>query len=196
MSINLQAVGLPTAPRHDLFPSQTGLFDRPSPGSYEPGSFSHAFSPLRSFFASPPGYLFRRNLVCQGFLPSSRHRRSRLLVREHTLSRYVPPSGFLNLSTACSASGFVGLLHPTATCRVLSVQGFLPIRSRPDSSPGVPPCRYRSDCSPPRRLPHSGGSTSRLCSANRSVLRGRGLAALSVAPLFGFHLPQAWADPS
>lgn len=72
-----------------------------------------------------------------GFLPSSRHPRRRLLPREHTLSRYVPSSGFCNLSTAYSASGFVGLLHPTATSRVGSVQGFLSTRSRPDSSPGL-----------------------------------------------------------
>jgi hypothetical protein len=72
-----------------------------------------------------------------GFLPSSRHHRQRPLSREHTLSRYVPSSGFCNLSTAYSASGFVGLLHPTATSRVDSVQGFLSTRSRPDSSPGL-----------------------------------------------------------
>jgi hypothetical protein len=60
-------------------------------------------------------------------------------VREHSLSRFVPPSGFCALSTACSASGFAGLLHPAATSRVVSVQGFLPIRSRPDSSPGECP---------------------------------------------------------
>jgi hypothetical protein len=32
--------------------------------------------------------------------------------------RFVPPSGFLNLSAACSASGCAGLLHPATTSRV------------------------------------------------------------------------------
>jgi len=39
------------------------------------------------------------------------------------------------------------------------------------------------------RLPRSAGSASRLYSANRSVLRGRWLAFLSVAPFFGFPPP-------
>jgi len=40
------------------------------------------------------------------------------LVREHTRSRWVPSSGFLNLSTAYSTSQLPGLLHPGATSRV------------------------------------------------------------------------------
>jgi hypothetical protein len=39
------------------------------------------------------------------------------------------------------------------------------------------------------RLPQSADSASRLYSANRSVCRGRWLAFLSVAPLFGFSPP-------
>jgi hypothetical protein len=46
-----------------------------------------------------------------------------------TRPRYVPSSGFLNLSTVYSTGGFAGLLHPAATSRVCSVQGFLPPRS-------------------------------------------------------------------
>jgi len=38
-------------------------------------------------------------------------------------SRFVPSSGFLDLSTACSTTGIAGLFHPAATSRV-SVQGF------------------------------------------------------------------------
>jgi len=55
--------------------------------------------------------------------------------REHPLPlrsvlRFLQPlDGFLRLRP-------VGLLHPTATSRVLTVQGFLSTRSRPDSSPG------------------------------------------------------------
>jgi len=52
-------------------------------------------------------------------------------VRELPDSRFVPPSGFLNLSAACSVVGFTGLFHPAATSRVspCAVQGLLPSRS-------------------------------------------------------------------
>jgi hypothetical protein len=60
------------------------------------------------------------------------------------------------------------LLHPAATSRV-SVQGFLPIRSRPDSSPGAAPLPLATARSPANRLPRTGASTSRLFSADRSV---------------------------
>jgi hypothetical protein len=121
------------------FHIRRGLLDQPSPESLDPGSFSHVLSPLRSSFANSSRLPLSRQPILLGFLPFARHRRSRPPTREYTFSRYVPPTGFLNLSTACSASGFAGLLHPAATCRVLSVQGFLPIRSRPDSSPGCAP---------------------------------------------------------
>jgi hypothetical protein len=144
---------------------------RPSPGSCKPGSFSRALSPLRSLFAAPPCRTLSERLVLPGSWPSSRHHRRRPPTREHTLSRFVPPSGFCNLSTACSASGLAGLLHPAATSRVSSVQGFLPIRSHPDSSPGDAPLPLASGCLPARRLPPPETSASGLCSANRSVLQ-------------------------
>jgi len=64
-----------------------------------------------------------------GFLPSSRHHRRSPPVRGSPIPRDVPPTGFLNLSTVCSASGFAGLFHPAATSRV-SVQGFAPVPQR------------------------------------------------------------------
>jgi len=67
-----------------------------------------------------------------------------------------------------------------------TVQGFLPARSLPGSSPVRASVTLPPSCSPASRLPHRGASPSRPCSAVRSVLRGRGLASLSVAPLFGF----------
>jgi len=144
----------------------------------------------RSFFASPPGWAFRNSLSCLGFFPLRDITGSVYLPREHILSRYVPSSGFCNLSTVSSASGFVGLLHPTATSRVLSVQGFLPTRSCPGSSPGIAPLPLPNrPLTALGRMPCSTGSASRLCSACRSVLRGWWLAFLSVAPLFGFTPP-------
>jgi len=136
MLVDLWAIGLPTTLGTICFHIRRGVANQPSPVSYESGSFSRVRCPLRSSFATPSGHSFRRSLSCYGFLPSSRHPRRRPLTRENALSRYGPSSGFRNLSTACSASGFVGLLHPTATSRVLSVQGFLSTRSRSDSSPG------------------------------------------------------------
>jgi hypothetical protein len=103
--------------------------------------------------------------------------------------RYVPSSGFFNLSTVFSTIGFAGLLHPAATSRVLSVQGFLPCRSPPDSSSVGAPVPFSHQRSPASRLPRSCKSTSRRWSAKRCVPRGRGLALPSVAPLFGFAPP-------
>jgi hypothetical protein len=60
-----------------------------------------------------------------GFRPSSRHLQRRPHARENTLSRFVPPTGFLSLSTGYSATGFAGLFHPAATSRVsLPFRGF------------------------------------------------------------------------
>jgi hypothetical protein len=99
---------------------------------------------------------------------------------------YVPPSGFLNLSAACSGPDSTGLFHPATTSRVLPVQGLpascsrsassatrapLPLSTRPSPSgdDGRAPCpRLRGfdpqevaflgfgNQPPPRSLPSSG----------------------------------------
>jgi len=91
-----------------------------------------------------------------------------------TSRRFAPPTGVM------------GLFHPTATSRVLAVQGFLPNRSRPDSSSGAAPMPFPEILSPANRLPRMTESTSRRFSAIRCVPQGRGLAFPSVAPLVGF----------
>jgi hypothetical protein len=153
------------------FHLRRGFVSQPSPVSLETGSFPHVLSPLRSSFATPSGLPFRESLSCLGSFPFRDITGGVHLPREHTFSRYVPPSGFLSLSTACSASGLAGLLHPAATSRVSSVQGLLSTRSRPDSSPGsssLPlPDRPLTVLG---RLPCSAGSASRLYSTSRSVL--------------------------
>jgi hypothetical protein len=53
--------------------------------------------------------------------------------------RYGPPTGFLNLSTVCSAPKLAGLFHPAATSRISLVQGLLSPRSHPSSSEGACP---------------------------------------------------------
>jgi hypothetical protein len=145
-----------------MFPHLVRLLEPPSPESCETGSFSRALRPLRSYFADPPGYSSRSNLSGQGFFPLRDVTGAVHSARENTLSRFIPPAGFLSLSTACSVSGFVGLLHPTATCRVFTVQGFLPIRSRPDSSPGRAPLS----------LPERPLTTEVAATASLSRLRG------------------------
>jgi len=111
--------------RHRLCPisrADAASSDRPSPGPCESGSFSRVSSPLRSPFAVPPATLpnhFARMAVLPGSLPSSRRHRGCPLIREHAFSRYVPSSGFLNLSTVCATFRFCRLV--SSRCHV---QGF------------------------------------------------------------------------
>lgn len=120
-----------------------------------PGSCARASSPLRSLFAAPPGRPSSERPLLPGFLPSSRQPRRRPRprhcflgapcgVREIPTSRFVPPSGFLSLSAACSVNESAGLFHPAATSRVSSraVQGILPTTQRfPARRRTLPPCR-------------------------------------------------------
>jgi hypothetical protein len=150
---------------------------------------------------SPSEFLRQSSLLllseppsCQGFVP---HRgvtdgaeRTRALPGVPLRFR---PQAFSASRRLPTTTGFAGLLHPAATSRVVTVQGILPLHSRPDSSPGRAPLSLSPERSPASRLPPSDASTSRLCSVDRCVLRGRGLAFLEVAPLFGFVLPQVLA---
>jgi len=101
-------------------------------------------SPLRSLSAAPSGRLLRGGTTLPGSLPSSRlHRWC-----PHTRKLPLPLRSVLGLSQPLD-----GLLHhsalrayciPLPRAGFLSVQGLLPIRSRPwlITSP-LPPCRYR-----------------------------------------------------
>jgi len=134
--------------------------------------------------------------VLPGFLPSSRRHRRCPLMRERARPRYVPSSGFCNLSTAFSTSCFAGLFHPAATSRVTSVQGFVPVSQGPRLvAVTLPPCRFSAlahhsrsgPCgSYPSWLPRACPSTSRPCSAIRCVSPAGCLSLLASAPLFGF----------
>jgi hypothetical protein len=163
---------------------QKGFASPTVPRTFRVGFILSCLIPSSEFLRCTSLSRLSERRVLPGFWPSSRHHRRHPRLRERTLSRSVPPSGFRNLSTACSASGFAGLLHPAATSRV-SVQGFLPIRSRPDLSPGDAPLPLASDYLPARRLPQPAASASRLCSADRSVPESLWLTSSQVAPLFG-----------
>jgi len=97
---------------------------QPSPTACAMGSSSRASCPLRSVFACAPAPpLSVRRVLPWGSLPSSRRYRWSPHLAGLPGTRFVPSSGFLDLSTACSTTGIAGLFHPAATSRV-SVQGF------------------------------------------------------------------------
>jgi hypothetical protein len=74
--------------------------------------------------------------------------------------RFVPSTGFLNLSTVCSAFGFAGLFHPAATSRVFIRSGVSPVAQRfPARRRVLPPCRC---CAPTGRRPGRRERASRL----------------------------------
>jgi len=95
----------------DLFPyRRVASSHRPSPGSFDPGSFSRVASPLRSSFARHPCRSFRS---CRPARVSSLSAASPIGVHSscrHARQRYVPSTGFLNLSTACSTDRLRGLV--------------------------------------------------------------------------------------
>jgi len=160
-----------------------------SPEPVDSGSSSHVQPPLQSSFVEPPALSRRRRAlparVSSLFAASpagSTHARL-------ATPRFVPPSGFRNLSTACSPTDSTGLFRPAATSRV-SVQGLLPTRSTPDSSPGDSPLplggfRARGVCRSRRRSPRLRGVAPRA-----DAFRQVGVSTFPpVAPLRGFNEP-------
>jgi hypothetical protein len=88
--------------------------------------------------------LLSERTVLPGFHPSSRRHRRCLLGAGGPSSRYVPPSGFLSLSTVCSTFDFAGLFHPAATSRVMRpFRGFSRSAAVPTRRRALPPCRCR-----------------------------------------------------
>jgi hypothetical protein len=132
-------VPCPTRPRPVSVPGRV-LHDRPSAGIVRPQVHpsltdlpfrvpSH-LSPARCL--SAPGSLL-------GFLALPRRHRSASTHARRSRPRYVPSSGFLGPSTACSALRLGGLFHPPAMSRTIPVQGLLPPRSHSPSSGGGAP---------------------------------------------------------
>jgi len=192
----LQAIGLPAAPSLDLFPYPAWLFDPTVPRPLRIGF-------ILSCRVSPSEFLRRSSWsplsgrpILPGFRPSSR------LDRRCPLgARVLRPALRSVLRFSQPLDGFRHLPAVRACCIPLPRPGFVPFRgfSRPTavpgSSPGRAPLPLSSVRSPASRLPRSNASASRPCSAVRCVSRGRGLAFLGVAPLFGFFLLQALARP-
>lgn len=127
-----------------------------------------------------------------GSRPSSRHHRAASTHRGwHPALRYVPSSGFLSLSTACSATQ---LGRPVPSCRHVQgslspFRGFSPAAAGPPSSGS--PCPHAVTGAALTQANPSchaiTASTSRPSSASDRVARLRGLAVAALAPLFGFR---------
>jgi len=170
---------------------------RPSPGPLETGSFPHASCPLRSAFAVLPASP-SLTTTCLGVPSLFAVSPEESTVRGFPNPRCVPSSGFLNLSTVCSASGFAGFFHPATTSRV-SVQGLGPVPQLYRLVAGL--ClpalsEFALTGCPAATLARR---ASRLSSTVRGDRRGRWLAYHDAAPLFGvsssrFSLPDRAAE--
>lgn len=112
--------GLLAGPRfHPFSELGRGFARRPSPAAIRrSGSSSLVSLPLQSSFARPPAPSFRSGPYLPGFSALFATSPETSTIRERSTARFVPPSGFLDLSTVYSVSGFAGLFHPAATCRV------------------------------------------------------------------------------
>jgi hypothetical protein len=170
---------------------KTVFSDRP-PSPKGQGLLPRLSSPLLSSFelspAPPPGgealparvsYLFA--VVSSIHLPRS----SQL--------RYVPPSDFLNLSTAFSAANLVDLFHPTTTSRLFCSGDCSLHTARSPHRGKLPPCCSSLFPSLPGRPPVSDMSTSRLSSTWRSVVLAeantRAPLQFSSSPRYSLRLP-------
>jgi len=141
---------------------------------------------------------FRSGARLLGFQPSSRHHRfASTTAGASQATCYVPSSGFLNLSTVCSAKRPTGLFHPAATSRVLArsgasplVQPFFPHREE------LPPCRSSRPSSPAETGCQSNAPRLRGFSPHEVALSpGLVLPAPRPAPLFEFPVPPGVLSP-
>lgn len=177
----------------DLFPCVTALPDRPSSVSCEAGSFSRAHLLLRSSFVRASFWPLSRPSALPGFFPSSRRcpkpstcTGAHLLPLSSTLRFSQPLGGLLRLRPLRAYSipqPRPGLFRPGGSPDSQPPQ--LIAGSCPHEVGSLPLTGCHEDC----QLPLPVTSPSRLCSANRCVLQGRGLAFPSVAPLLGFCPP-------
>jgi len=152
--------------------ARSSPIDRPL--SVHSGSFSHEAVPLQSTFASTAV----RRLSTRTLLPGVSSLIATSPERIHIphgfpVPCFVPPSGFLSLSTVSSAPRLRGLVSSHRRVQGSSpVQGLLPLHVRPSSSEGDAPLplgpRPLSD-SRMNRHPRPSTSTSRLCSVKRCV---------------------------
>jgi len=118
-------------------------------------------------------------------------------VREFPTSRFVPPSGFLNLPAVCSVVSCAGLFHPAATSRVrfLPSRGFSRPAAVPSSSLDPAPLPFMETSWPATRPPLARCRLRGFVPQGRCVPRVRWLASPLIAPLFGFLLLRVLTMP-
>lgn len=177
--LDLRNIGLPAARPPNLFPPRT-----PLPRTDRPPNLSIRIHSLvsRLLFGVPSPFLpgcpsqGRRPARVPSLIAASSKASTRAGVSQ--VSRFVPSSGFRNLSTACSALDFAGLLHPATTSRVVPFRGFSRSTAVPTRRRSVPPCR----CRPNTRRPKPAAMLERLDfeALLREPMRSLGL---------GFSLP-------
>lgn len=125
-------MGSPRRSASGSFRSRSGARapDRPSQAGDTHGFILLCRFSLIELLRRPPApRLSAPELHLPGFRPYSRLRRKRPLFARFASPRFVPSSGFRNLSTICSAFRFAGLSHPAATSRVFPFRDLFPIRS-------------------------------------------------------------------
>lgn len=150
--------------------------------------------PFRVPSLLPPSRTFRCETTYQGFRSSSRSDWEPSTMRAWDANpRFVPSSGFPNLSTVCSASQLHGhCSSPQPRPGFLAVQGFLPPRSRTPSSRAPCPLAVglRLALHNFDGVHEAPPSTSRLCSTRRCVRLG------SVVSLARTSLPSSVSSSS
>lgn len=156
------------------------------PQSVKKGFILSCFASSSEFLRLPPGQPHSRLHRPAGGLFPLRGVTDGVHIRGVPSSRSVPSSGFCNLSTACSTTGFAGLFHPAATSRVHPFRGFSRSTAEATRRRSVPPCpcRLRADRLPGCHPPTIG--LRGLAPWFDAFCCNRGLAVCSVAPLCGF----------
>jgi hypothetical protein len=169
-----RVIGFPAARAHIRFPHPGhASSNRPSPASCETGSFSRVRCSSSEFLRLSSRPLLSKRPVLPGFLPSSR-RYQRCPLGAGALR--LPLCSVLRLSQPLDGLRHLPALRAYCIPQPrpgFPVQGFLPAHRRTDSSPARAPLPFPSTHSPTSQLPRANGSTSRLCSVDRCVPKGR-----------------------
>jgi hypothetical protein len=139
-----RAIGLPAVRAHIRFRIRATLArtDR-SPSLAKRVHSLVSASPLRSYFARPPGPSFQSGLSCQGFVPLRGVTGGVHLAQELSDSHYVPSSGFLNLSTVCATFQRRGLIASRSHVQGFPFRGFSRSTGELVRRQPMPPCRLR-----------------------------------------------------
>lgn len=146
--------------------------------------WASTLAPLQSSFVSSPAPLLskRRPPTGVSFLIAASSGAS--TEREASQNpRYVPPSGFLDLSAVSSALRLRGFVAPRSHVQDFSVQGVC-LSAQPPSLVGksVPPCRWTSCRSPPEGSCHDRGPRLRGLPPRGAAFRPADLGSAEAKP--------------